>query len=80
MSFFNKAFASIGIGSATVDTILEKSTYQAGEVMRGEIVVQGGNVEQQVDTIFLTVNTTYIRESNDHKYTEVAALQKVKVT
>lgn len=80
MSFFNKALASIGIGSATVDTMLEKSTYQAGEVMRGEIVVQGGNVEQQVDTIFLSVNTTYIRESNDHKHTEVVALQKVKVT
>lgn len=80
MSFFHKALASIGIGSATVDTRLEKDTYRAGEVMQGEIIVRGGQVEQQVDTIYLSVNTTYIRESNDHKHTEVATLQKLKVS
>ncbi|MEK5231766.1 sporulation protein [Lysinibacillus sp. FSL K6-0232] len=80
MSFFHKALASIGIGAATVDTRLEKDTYQAGEVMRGEIIVRGGQVAQQVDAIYLSINTTYIRESNDNKHTEVATLQKVKVT
>ena len=34
--FFHKALASIGIGSATVDTRLEKETYHAGEVMQGK--------------------------------------------
>jgi len=80
MSFFHKALASFGIGSATVDTRLAKDTYRAGEVVQGEIIVRGGQVEQQVDTIYLSVNTTYIRESNDHKHTEVATLQKIKVT
>jgi len=80
MSFFNNVLASIGVGSATVDTRLEKTTYRAGEIMRGEIIVRGGQVEQQVDTIYLSINTTYIREANDNKYTEVAALQKIKVS
>lgn len=74
--FFNNVLASIGVGSATVDTRLEKTTYRAGEIMRGEIIVRGGQVEQQVDTIYLSINTTYIREANDNKYTEVATLQK----
>lgn len=80
MSLFNKVFASIGIGAATVDTKLKKSTYKAGEEMHGVIEIRGGNTEQQIDAIYLTINTTYIRESNDHKYTETVAIQKVKVT
>ena len=79
MSFFNKVLASIGIGAATVDTKLEKSTYTAGEVMRGEIEVRGGNVAQQIDTIYLSVYTTFVREANDKKYTDKAAVTKVKV-
>ena len=79
MSLFNKVLASVGIGAATVDTKLEKSTYTAGEVMRGEIEVRGGNVAQQVETIYLSVYTTFIREANDKKYTDKAAISKVKV-
>lgn len=80
MSLFNKVLASIGVGAATVDTKLEKSTYTAGEVVRGEILVRGGNVAQQIDTIYLTVYTTYIREANDKKYTDKAAVSKLKVS
>lgn len=80
MSIFNKALASIGIGAATVDTKLERATYRAGEVMHGEIIVRGGNVDQQVDAIYVSVHTTYIRQSNDKKYTDVAVIQKVKAT
>ncbi|KOS68700.1 sporulation protein SpoOM [Lysinibacillus contaminans] len=80
MSLFNKVLASVGIGAANVDTKLEKSTYTAGEIMRGEIEVRGGNVAQQIDTIYLTVYTTFIREANDKKYTDKAAVNKVKVS
>ncbi|GLC88829.1 sporulation protein [Lysinibacillus piscis] len=80
MSFFNKALASIGIGAATVDTKLERDTYRAGDVMRGEIIVRGGHTAQQIDAIYVSLHTTYIRESGDRKHTEVATLQKMKVT
>ncbi|MGB3102518.1 MAG: sporulation protein, partial [Psychrobacillus psychrotolerans] len=80
MSFFNKVLASVGVGGAKVDTKLEKSEFTAGEIMQGVVEVVGGNLEQQIDAIYLTVNTTYIRESNDRKYTDVAAFQKYKVT
>lgn len=80
MSFFNKVLASVGVGGAKVDTKLEKSEFTAGEIMQGVVEVSGGNLEQQIDAIYLTVNTTYIRESNDRKYTDVAAIQKFKVT
>ncbi|RHW38634.1 sporulation protein SpoOM [Lysinibacillus yapensis] len=80
MSFFNKMLASIGVGSAKVDTKLEKSSYAAGETIQGEVEVYGGNVEQQIDAIYLTLYTTYIKELDDHKYTAKAPIQKFKVS
>ena len=80
MSFFNKVFASIGIGAATVDTKLEKSSYQAGETAKGIVEVTGGNAEQAIDSIYLTLFTTYIRESDDKKYTDYAPIQKVQIS
>ena len=61
MSFFNKMLASIGIGSATVDTKLEKSRYTAGEIIRGNVEVTGGNTDQDVDRIYLTLYTTLVK-------------------
>jgi sporulation-control protein len=80
MSFFNKVFASVGIGSAAVDTKLEKDTYMPGETVAGVVEIKGGKVEQQIDEIYLTLNTTYLRESNDRKYTVTAAIDKFRLT
>ncbi|WP_100331337.1 sporulation protein [Bacillus xiapuensis] len=79
MSFFNKVLASFGIGGAKVDTKLEKSEYTAGEVINGKIEVTGGNIEQRIDSIYLTLYTTYIREADDKKYTDYAAVKKQKI-
>ncbi|OIU71339.1 sporulation protein [Rossellomorea aquimaris] len=80
MSFFNKVFASIGIGAATVDTKLEKSSYQAGEMAKGVVEIKGGSTSQTIDSIYLTLYTTYIRESDDKKYTDYAPIQKVQIS
>jgi len=80
MSFFNKVFASVGIGSAAVDTKLEKDTYMPGETVNGVVEIKGGKVEQQVDEIYLTLNTTYLRESDDKKYTVTAAIDRFRLT
>ncbi|RUL57096.1 MULTISPECIES: sporulation protein [Lysinibacillus] len=80
MSFFNKMLASIGIGAAKVDTKLEKSSYTAGEQIRGEVEIYGGNVEQQIDAIYLTLYTTYIKEIDDNKITAKAPIEKYKVS
>ncbi|MFJ7936552.1 sporulation protein [Sporosarcina sp. NPDC096371] len=79
MSFFNKVLGSFGIGGAKVDTKLEKSEYTAGDMMTGKVEIYGGKIEQQIDSIYLTVYTTYIRESNDKKYTDVATVIKHKI-
>ncbi|WP_113929304.1 sporulation protein [Bacillus sp. P14.5] len=80
MSFFNKVFASVGIGAASVDTKLEKTSYTGGERVSGIVEVKGGNVEQEVDSIYLMLYTTYIRESDDKKYTDSACIEKVQIS
>ena len=79
MSLFNKMLASIGVGSAKVDTVLSKAVFHAGEVMEGVVKIYGGKTEQKIDALYLAVYTTYIRESDDRKFTDKAMIQKHKV-
>ena len=67
MSVFNKVLASVGIGAATVDTKLESEQVVPGEEIKGIVEIQGGNVEQQINEIYLSINTQYVKESNDQK-------------
>ncbi|MDZ5474653.1 sporulation protein [Bacillus sp. 31A1R] len=80
MSFFNKVFASVGIGSAKVDTKLENEMVSPGEEVRGVVEIKGGNIEQKVDEIYLSLHTTYVKESDDKKYTVTGLVDKFRLT
>jgi len=80
MSIINKALASIGIGATKIDTRLSQPSYRAGEAMNGTVVIKGGTVDQEVDEIFLTLLTSYTRESNDKAYEDLAQIIKFKVS
>ena len=79
MSFFNKVLASVGIGSAVVDTKLERDQVVPGEEIRGIVEIRGGNVEQKIDDIYLSVNTQYMKESDDRKYRVAATIEQVRL-
>lgn len=68
MSFFAKALASFGVGAAKVDTRLEKSTYRQGEMIRGEIHVQGGQTGQMIDEIYLYLVIQYDFNGSQQEY------------
>ncbi|WP_226647955.1 sporulation protein [Microbulbifer variabilis] len=52
-----KLKASLGIGAAKVDTVLESASLFQGELIKGSIHILGGNVEQEVDAINLKLCT-----------------------
>jgi sporulation-control protein len=54
-----KVLASVGIGNATVDTVLDEATVRPGERVGAEVRVEGGDAEQQVTRIELEVETSY---------------------
>lgn len=79
MSFFNKIFASIGIGSAIVNTKLERDQAVPGEEVKGIVEIRGGNVEQNIDIIYLSIYTTYIKETDDNKYTKTGLIDQIRL-
>lgn len=79
MSLFNKVLASIGIGSAKVDTKLHKSSYTLNENVTGIVEITGGSTEQQIDAIYLSLHTNFIREIDDKKINDQAMLHQFKL-
>lgn len=79
MSLFNKIFSSIGIGSARVDTKLTTDKLKAGEQVSGVVEIIGGNTEQQIDEIYLSLVTNYLKEVNDRKVSRQVTIEKVKI-
>lgn len=80
VSFFNRVLASVGIGAAKVDTKLEKEVVAPGEELRGVVEIQGGNTEQKIADIFLSVNTTYVKEVDDKKFTVTGLVERFRLT
>lgn len=62
MSFFKRAMATMGIGSAKIDTVLEGNSFRVGEEFNGKIYVKGGNVDQYINKITVKLMTYYMTE------------------
>lgn len=56
-----RSLASLGIGTATVDTQLEKNDVNAGDLVKGKIVVKGGNVSQEINHIYLYLVVQFLK-------------------
>jgi len=50
---FDKVMASVRIGAAEVDTLLDKESVEPGETLPVRVVVEGGEVDQEIDEIDL---------------------------
>jgi len=63
-----KLLASVGIGNATVDTVLPSTTVTPGETVEAAVEITGGNAEQDVGAIRFDLET---RIRTDDGYTDV---------
>ncbi|MFC4077714.1 sporulation protein [Salinithrix halophila] len=68
MSLFSKALASLGVGNAKVDTRLRQTQYRQGGLIEGEVYIQGGQVEQEIDEIYLYLVVLYHHDRAQHEY------------
>lgn len=62
MSLFRKSLASLGIGAARVDTVIQQDVLIPGDTLRVDVQVHGGQVEQQIDAISLVLCCHYMEE------------------
>lgn len=80
MSMFKKLLASVGIGAAQVDTRLFNDSLIPGEMVEGEVHIEGGDIAQEIDEIYIYVVTHYEREANDSKVKEECILLKYLIS
>ncbi len=80
MSFFNKMLARVGVGAAKIDTVLEHKEYTPNHEVRGVVYIEGGNVDQEVGSIYIEVMTRYIREQDDKKHEVNYTIAKHRVS
>ncbi|WP_396610577.1 sporulation protein [Haloferax sp. S1W] len=65
-----KVLASIGIGNATVDTVLPSETVRPGETIDAEVHITGGKVEQDIGAIRFEIETRY-RTEDGYQETDI---------
>lgn len=60
---FKKFLSKIGIGGASVDLVLHKNSARMGDTITGELLVHGGDVDQQINgiTVELRVKSRYVQ-------------------
>ena len=62
MSFFKVMLASVGVGTAKVNTELHTTEVIPGGTLSG-VVLKARELQQQVDRIYLLIKTHYIRKA-----------------
>jgi sporulation-control protein len=59
-------FASLGVGSAKIDLILDSHSVVMGEKATGKIVLKGGEAEQRIDGLTVHFRLTSTYQKGDH--------------
>ncbi|MFC0215448.1 sporulation protein [Paenibacillus chartarius] len=77
MSMFKKMLASVGIGAAQVDMLIDDAEIHAGDRLTGIVRIQGGRVSQNVDDVYAYVMTKYRKEQNDSHVEVEAPIAKI---
>lgn len=75
---FKKFMAKLGVGSAKVDLILPNPEYAMNEIVHGTIRVQGGNVEQEMNSIAVELWLQVISKKGQtftHKIASIPVVQ-----
>ncbi|MFG3255442.1 sporulation protein [Streptomyces sp. NPDC048172] len=62
---FKKLFASVGMGGASVDTVLHEPNAVPGGVIQGEVRIEGGSVAQEIQGLSVGLQAKVEVETND---------------
>lgn len=64
----DRMLARIGVGAATVDTYLSSVAAVPGGTLSGDIVIQGGQVPQEINRLYLQLMTRYKVDDRTHNH------------
>ncbi|MGW0029491.1 sporulation protein [Streptomyces sp. NPDC003314] len=76
---FKKLLASLGAGGATVETVLTEENVVPGGVVQGEVRIQGGSVEQQIEGLSVGLQARVEVEGGDQEHKQDIEFVKVRL-
>ncbi|GAB2737621.1 sporulation protein [Streptomyces bullii] len=76
---FKKLLASLGAGGASVETVLTESNVVPGGVVQGEVRIQGGSVEQEIQGLSVGLQARVEVESGDQEVKQDIEFTKVQL-
>ncbi|MER7858699.1 SpoOM family protein [Amycolatopsis sp. WAC 04197] len=83
---FKRMLSAFGVGGPSVDTVLDSPHAVPGEVITGQVRIQGGSSDAQIEEILLSLVTRVEVEHGDHEragtaeFLRVSAGRKVRVS
>ncbi|WP_412518366.1 sporulation protein [Staphylococcus simulans] len=74
---FEKLLTSLGVGALTVETRLEKDVFDANELISGKVVLKGGDADQQISKIKLSLIEHKENETEHSDFDEMENILQV---
>jgi sporulation-control protein len=76
---FKRLLASLGAGGASVETVLTEVNVVPGGVVQGEVRIQGGSVNQQIEGLSVGLQAKVEVEGGDQEYKQDIEFTKVRL-
>ncbi|MGW2639723.1 sporulation protein [Streptomyces sp. NPDC001348] len=76
---FKKLLASLGAGGASVETVLSEVNVVPGGVVQGEVRIQGGSVNQNIEGLAVGLQARVEVESGDEEYKQNIEFTKLRL-
>ncbi|MFF8274489.1 sporulation protein [Streptomyces lateritius] len=76
---FKKLLASLGAGGASVETVLTEENVVPGGVVQGEVRIQGGSVDQQIEGLSVGLQARVEVEGGDQEVKQDVEFVKVRL-
>ncbi|WP_327346693.1 sporulation protein [Streptomyces europaeiscabiei] len=76
---FKRLLASLGAGGASVETVLTEVNVVPGGVVQGEVRIQGGSVDQQIEALSVGLQARVEVEGQDSEYKQDMVFTKQRL-
>lgn len=80
MSFMKKVKVSLGFGAAKVNAVFDADTYVQGDIVTGTVFLEGGDIDQIINGLFLDIMTKVIKEGGEHVTIQEAVLSRYTIS
>ncbi|WP_330276901.1 sporulation protein [Lentzea sp. NBC_00516] len=76
---FKRMLSAFGVGGPSVDTVLDSPHATPGQVVTGQVRIQGGSADAEIGQVVLSLVTRVEVERGDHEYGGVSEFLRVVV-